>query len=295
MHDHSTSTELRPILSQAGAEREWHTASGGPIPLDCHGFSVTGRNRRVNQDDYVLAPLSITGHEGPTLLLAVADGIGGGPSGERASSLAIQTLHEFVGRSVAQPDLMRAVDPADLLMRGALRCNEQILADIDSHPDLFGMGTTLTAALVLWPHAWIVNAGDSRCYLLRDGRLTRLTRDHTMVERLMESGVLTAQSAKGSRWRHALWNHLGRRSGTVEPEVEKADLRAGDALVLTTDGVTDPIPDGDLETYMNAADSARGLSRRIVWAAEERGGKDDRTVVLARFTRRPEGSIDDES
>lgn len=291
MHDHSTSTELRPILSQARPESEWHAAAAGTIPLDCHGVSVTGRNRSVNQDDYLLAPLDIAGREGPSLLLAVADGIGGGPAGERASSLAVQTLHEFVRTSVGQSDVMRRIDPGDLLLRGALRCNDEILCDVDAHPDLYGMGTTLTAALVLWPKAWIVNVGDSRLYLQRDGRLTRMTRDHTMVERLLDFGVLTPQSAKSSRWRHALWNHLGKRSGPVEPEISQAELRPADALLLATDGVTDPIPEGELETFANAADSARGLSRRMVWAAEERGGKDDRTVVMARFAPRPGNRI----
>jgi protein phosphatase len=274
MSDPTTSTGLHPIPRFVG----------GAVPLDCHGVSVTGRNRSINQDDYLLAPLDVPPDAGPALLLAVADGIGGGPAGERASALAIQTLHEFVRKTVGEPEVLKAIDPGDLLVRAARRCHEEILADIEVHPKLFGMGTTLTAALVLWPHAWIVNAGDSRCYLLRDGQLTRLTRDQTMVEKLLESGVLTPETAKGSRWRHALWNHLGKRSDGVEPESGLTELRPGDALLLATDGVTDVIPDAELEPMANAADSARNLVRRMVWAADEKGGKDDRTVVLVRFS-----------
>jgi hypothetical protein len=94
------------------------------------------------------------------------------------------------------------------------------------------MGTTLTAALVIWPTAWVVHAGDSRCYRLRGPRLERLTLDHTMVQRMSDDGLLTPEAARRSRWRHALWKHLGKRSGPVDPEVISADLRWGDALLL---------------------------------------------------------------
>src|SRR5215831_7585018 len=170
---------------------EWRGEDGSPLastqalPLDCHGVSVIGKGRRVNQDDYLLTPLDIPSESGraPAFLFAVADGIGGGPAGDRASSMAIQTLHEFVRRTASEPGFLEAIDPGELLRKGVLRCHDEILADVDAHPELFGMGTTLTAALVLWPKAWIVNAGDSRCYLLRDSRLERLTFDHTLVQK----------------------------------------------------------------------------------------------------------------
>jgi len=130
-----------------------------------------------------------------------------------------------------------------------------------------------------------VNAGDSRCYRLRDSRLERLTQDHTLGQRLTEEGVLTAETARRSRWRHALWNHLGKSSSPVEPSVVSTDLRLGDALLLTTDGVTDPLSDEDLQALAVDGGSARSLSRKIVGAAEEKGGKDDRTIVFARFAR----------
>jgi|SRR6185503_8139020 len=252
------------------------------VPLDCHGLSLAGAKRNVNQDDFVLSPLGMIG-SAPAWLFAVADGIGGGPAGDRASSLAIQTMREFVRRTAAQPDVMSKIGPADLLTKGVQRCHEEIIADVEAHPRLFGMGTTLTAALVIWPQVWVVHAGDSRCYRLRGSRLEPLTVDQTMVQRMTEKGILTSETARKSRWRHALWNHLGKTSGPVEPEAVTATLALGDALLLTTDGVTDPLPEGTLETMAGESGSARNLSCRIVRAATERGGRDDMTLIFVRF------------
>jgi len=281
----SSSSSSSEWMGEDGPSGEGlYSTPAGRIPLDCHGVSVVGKGRRVNQDDYLLAPLPTQG--GPAFLFAVADGIGGGPAGDRASGMAIQGLHEFVRKTAAEPDLMRAIDPGELLRRGVLRCHEQILADVESHPELFGMGTTLTAALVLWPRVWIVNAGDSRCYRLRDARLERLTFDHTLVQKLTDEGILTPETARRSRWRHALWNHLGKSSAAVDPQVVASELRPDDALLLTTDGVTDPLTDEEIEAFAGESGPARRLSRRIVEAAEEKGGKDDMTLIFARFSRR---------
>lgn len=252
------------------------------VPLDCHGISLAGAKRKVNQDDFVLSPLG-TIRSAPAWLFAVADGIGGGPAGDRASSLAIQTMREFVRRTVAQPEVMAKIDPADLLAKGVQRCHEEILADVEAHPRLFGMGTTLTAALVIWPNVWVVHAGDSRCYLQRGARLEPMTVDQTMVQRMTEKGILTAETARQSRWRHALWNHLGKTSSPVEPEVVSARLQPADALLLTTDGVTDPLPDGALQSMAGESGSARNLSCRIIRAAAEQGGRDDMTLIFVRF------------
>jgi PPM family protein phosphatase len=261
------------------------------LPLDCHGVSVAGAAHSVNQDDYVLAPLGVLktpqAPDGtPAFLFAVADGIGGGPAGDRASSLAIQTLHESIRKTASQPEVMKTVDPVELLRGAVLRCHEAILADVEAHPELFGMGTTLTAALVLWPTAWVVHAGDSRCYRLRGPRLERLTLDHTLVQRMSDEGILSPEAARRSRWRHALWNHLGKRSGPVDPEVISADLDCGDALLLTTDGITDPLPEREMSAIAAEPGGARSVSRKIVGAAEEKGGRDDMTLIFARFAKR---------
>jgi protein phosphatase len=94
-----------------------------------------------------------------------------------------------------------------------------------------------------------------------------------MVQRMSDDGLLTPEAARRSRWRHALWNHLGKRSGPVDPEVISADLRWGDALLLTTDGITDPLPEGEISAIAAEPGGARSVSRKIVWAAGEKGGR----------------------
>jgi len=279
--------EQRPLTKTDSLAIEAQPA----LPLDCHGVSLAGAKRKVNQDDFVVLPLGSV-RSAPAYLFAVADGIGGGPAGDRASSLAIQTMREFVQRTASQHEVMKAIDPADLLSKGVLRCHEEILADVEAHPGLFGMGTTLTAALVLWPRVWVVHAGDSRCYLLRRSRLEPMTVDQTMVQRMTEKGILTLETARRSRWRHALWNHLGKTSGPVEPEIVSAELSLGDTLLLTTDGITDPLTDETLETIAGESGSARSVSCRILRAAAERGGRDDMTLIFVRFAP-PSGPADD--
>jgi len=291
LEDKSTQKNLASSAEWIGEEGAGGEAHRG-VPLDCHGVSVAGKGRGVNQDDYLLAPLdpSSPSADGPAFLFVVADGIGGGPAGDRASAMAVQSLHEFVRKTAAEPDLMRAIDPGELLRKGVLRCHEEILADVDAHSELFGMGTTLTAALVIWPRVWVINAGDSRCYRLRDSRLERLTLDHTLVQKLTDEGILTPETARRSRWRHALWNHLGKSSAPPTPELVTADLRHGDALLLTTDGITDPLFDNEIEELVRGPGDAKVYSRAIVEAAERKGGRDDMTIVFARFAPRAEAS-----
>jgi len=106
--------------------------------------------------------------------------------------------------------------------------------------------------------------------------------DQTLVQRMTDRGILTVESARRSRWRHALWNNLGKTSGPVEPGVVSAELSLGDALLLTTDGITDPLPSGALELIAGEPGSSRNRSCRIVRAAAERGGRDDMTLIFVR-------------
>jgi len=252
--------------------------------LDCHALSETGRSRRGNQDHFLLSPLESGLSEAPpACLLAVADGIGGGPAGDRASALAVRALREFVWRAAADPELSRALEPGDLLRKAVLHAHDEILYDVAAHPERSGMGSTLTAALVAGPCLWIAHVGDSRCYLLRGSRLGRLTLDHLVADRMVEEGVLSSDAARHSAWRRTLWNHLGKTSEPMEPEVATARLEPGDALLLTTDGITDSLGDRDLEALCLEAGSAQTLAAGILRAAKDAGGRDDMTLVLARF------------
>src|SRR5262249_53508250 len=159
-----------------------------------------------------------------------------------------------------------------------------------ARPEQRGMGTTLTMAYLLWPRLYVVHVGDSRCYLLRSPRLVRITKDQTMAQQLVERSVLAPEEAPQSRWSHVLWSCLGGNSRQLSAEVYKATLTLGDTLLLCTDGLTNQLRDEDLLRLLQQSGSAEETCRRLVAAANDAGGSDNITVVVAHFldARSPE-------
>jgi serine/threonine protein phosphatase PrpC len=270
--------------------------------IDWHGLSDKGRVRETNEDQFLIAGLhrsllihqTSLNHEAHTRLfggsqghlLAVADGLGGQVGGRRASTLAMDTLTRYVLRTTSWFFSLhneREDDLIDDLAAALERCNKTIeQAAAGSGPE--EMGTTLTMAYVVWPRLYVVHAGDSRCYLRRGGRLEQITRDHTMAQRFVESGELTAEEAKTSRWSHVLWNCLGGGGATrLEPEVYKTTLQLGDTLLLCTDGLTKGVQDAQILEFLRRDQSARHTCEQLVRAANEAGGRDNITVIVVSF------------
>jgi protein phosphatase len=188
----------------AGSEQLFHQ-------IECHATSEIGTARPVNQDQYLLAPLTPSSPEtDPAYLFAVADGLGGAPAGDRASLIATRTLF----RTLREP----WTDPGDTLKRAVLRCQHEIDAHGERHPERAGMATTLTAALVLWPKVYIVHVGDSRCYALRPSRAERITVDHSIAQRMAGIGVISQDQVPRSRWKNVLSNVIGRHAGAVHDD-----------------------------------------------------------------------------
>jgi serine/threonine protein phosphatase PrpC len=267
--------------------------------VDCHGASMVGSKRRVNQDDYLIVPLleaSELGQcsdeksalrYGPPLLFVVADGVGGAPAGERASSIAIRELHRaLTDRSGAfRLHGVEGADPGALLKEAVSRGQQAIDAEIERREDQSGMGTTLTAALILWPKAHVVHVGDSRCYLLRRSSLEQVTTDHTVAQKLSDAGLYGLDDHQPGRWRNVLWNVIGGRTSEVLPQVSTLDLRWGDALLLATDGLTDSLSEEDLLRRVHEGQTAEAVCASLIQAARVRKGTDDMTVIYAQFGR----------
>lgn len=267
--------------------------------IDCHGASMVGSKRATNQDDYLIAPLFTPGGsarctEEPTavwtaapLLLVVADGVGGAPAGDRASSIAIREMHQALKYRSGLTGFHEAegVDPGAFLKEAVRRGQEAIEAEIERHDNQTGMGTTLTAALVLWPKAHVVHVGDSRCYLVRRSSLEQLTVDHTISQKLSDLGMHDSDAHKPSRWKNVLWNVIGGRTSEVHPQVTTIDLRWGDALLLATDGLTDSLSEEDILRRAQEGQTAEGVCASLIEAARIRKGTDDMTVVYAQFGR----------
>jgi protein phosphatase len=270
------------------------------IAIDCFGLTDPGRVRPNNEDQFLVADLgksltvlqsSLPGGDHANKfgvahgkLLVVADGMGGVEGGEVASGLAVRTVSGYVLH--AMPWFFRVEDGREGELEGELKtaleaCQRKVeAAQDDGHRR---MGTTLTMAYLSWPRLYVVHAGDSRCYLARGGRLHQITRDHTLAQKMVERGVLSAEQADSSRWSHVLYNCIGGGGGHLDPEVYKAVLRPGDTVLLCTDGLGKYVADGDVLGVLDRTGSAEDAARELVAAANAAGGDDNVTVVVARI------------
>jgi protein phosphatase len=239
--------------------------------------SDLGRQRQGNEDNYyVRAPLFV-----------VADGMGGAQAGEVASELAVR---QFEG---GLPD-GRA--PAEALVGTIKEANAQIHDQARTHPDRAGMGTTVTAAYVDDDTVVVAHVGDSRCYLLRDGDLIRLTRDHSLVGELVARGKLTEEQAESHPQRSVITRALGAYPD-VEVDIEAFPARSGDVFLLCSDGLTGMVGEPALKALLEEADrSLEETGRTLIAAANEAGGRDNITVILFRLEevddRRASGGTD---
>jgi serine/threonine protein phosphatase PrpC len=270
--------------------------------MDAYGLSDVGKVRSVNEDQFLIGDLSRSmlihqttldheehsrlfgGSQGQLLL--VADGMGGHAAGKRASTIAVDTLAHYVLNTMSWFLRLQESQEDDLEeeFKAALaRCQKQIEVQASASSESRGMGTTLTMAYVLWPRFYVVHAGDSRCYLLRDGRLEQVTTDQTMAQQLVDRGALSPEEAKGSRWSHVLWNCIGGGSPELSVDVYKGTLQIGDTLLLCTDGLTARVRDEQILEVLTHSTSAEEASRQLVNAANETGAPDNVTVVVAHF------------
>jgi serine/threonine protein phosphatase PrpC len=221
--------------------------------------------------------------------MIVADGIGGVEGGEVASRLAIKTLLELV---IQTPDWIMRLDDdlAEEFVRRASdryrKADAAIRKQALSDPSLGRMGTTLTLAVSLAADLFVIHVGDSRAYLLRNGQLQQLTRDQTVVQSLLDAGVLTHQQAATHNMRHVLTQALGQHADKLKIEVQSLKLADGDCLLLCTDGLTDMVPDGEISAVLVNSGKAEQQCQLLMDKALEAGGKDNITAVVAHYSFR---------
>ena len=223
----------------------------------------TGRQRRENEDSaYVHAPVFV-----------VADGMGGAQAGEVASRIAIETFERGLPGS-GTPEARLAE-----LVRDA---NQRIYDRARTEHGRAGMGTTLTAAYLADGELAIAHVGDSRAYLLRDDQLTRLTQDHSLVDELVRQGKLTEEQAAEHPQRSIITRALG-----PEPDVEvdtfSYPMRAGDILLLCSDGLTSMVSEERVAEILRGSATLEAAADRLIDEANEAGGRDNITVVLSRL------------
>jgi serine/threonine protein phosphatase PrpC len=284
-----------------------HAAAAPPRPrddeLDFFGLTDRGLMRKDNQDHFLVTTLHktmrvhVTSLPNPELLeipsqrLAslgmVCDGVGGRAGGEAASRSAVEAIAGYVTNTM-QCFLM-ADSPDDELLLESLRdaagrSHELIASRAKESGDRQGMATTLTMLIAMWPALYVLQVGDSRCYRFRAGVLEQLTRDQTMAQDLVDSGVLKPEQAKRSPYAHVLSSSLG--GSTWVPEVTRTDLKNGDSVLLCTDGLTKHVSDEQIAERLRTMTSSEQVVRALVADALAGGGTDNVTVLVMRAVPR---------
>lgn len=264
-----------------------------PLLTIASGRTDAGRVRSLNEDAYLVAALGDGGvvTKGATAtisvrdvpaFLVVADGVGGAASGEIASLMATDTMlielrkHAQAGWSRTQSALERALCDA---MAAA---NHVIYTYAGANPQHRGMATTATLAVVVDGVATIAQIGDSRAYLVRGGEARQITRDQSLVQRLIDAGELTEADAAQSDRRNIILQAIGSEA-SVAPDLYREALEPGDVLVLCSDGLSNYVTRADLARITLADDDPAAICERLVAEANGRGGHDNITVVVARF------------
>jgi serine/threonine protein phosphatase PrpC len=232
-----------------------------------------GRRRTENQDAVLVESVDLSAGGAAAHILAVADGVGGGPGGRLASEEAVRSLSKAVHEKFE-------LTPSEALRHGFSLANAAVRAIAQANPDLAGMASTLTAALVRGAQVWLANVGDSRTYLVRRGSAAALTYDHSWVAEQVEAGTMTADQAAADPRRNLITRAVG-VDPDLEPDLYKpVALEDGDILLLCSDGLYGVVDDAEL-ARMAGEGAPEECVASLVALANERGGPDNISVVLA--------------
>jgi len=270
--------------------------------MDAYGLTHAGKVRKENEDHFMLCSLRkhmdvhftslpdvdrmVLPDERLAYLAMVADGVGSGRGGEAASRYAIASIAQYVSQSL---HAFYTADPADeeaflaTLHEAAMQCHAE-LVDRAQEKERRSMATTLTLWLGIWPRAYLLQVGDTRCYVFRDDKLTQITRDQTMAQDLVDQGVLTRADADNTRWAHVLSSAIG---GTQSaPVVTRLDQSWHNVGLLCSDGLTKHVSDERIAERLRAMKSAKQVCKDLLKDALAGGGSDNITIVVGRVLRR---------
>ena len=268
--------------------------------LDLFGLTHQGLVRSENQDHFLIGTLhrELAVH-GTSLSMSqlvlrgerfatfgiVADGVGGRAGGAEASQRAVETVAEFVQSAlrcfnVADPD--HGPTFALALRDAALEAHKAVRA-LRGEADEYGPATTLTMAIGVWPRAYVLQVGDSRCYVYGEGTLRRLTRDQTIAQEFVDSGSMSVEEAARSPYQNVLSSAIGGRS--ADPVVTALNQRRDSVVLLCSDGLTKHVSDEELGACLGAIQSAEQACRDLLQLALERGGTDNITIIVGRARR----------
>jgi PPM family protein phosphatase len=271
-----------------------------PLSVKTFGITDCGKVRKSNEDQFLIAELSKAmrvwqtslpepklqiGEERAHLFL-VADGMGGHQAGERASAMAVAAIENFTLNTFRWFFAADGVGAQKVLtqFQAALQQADARIADeAAEHPELKGMGTTVTMAFQLGAQLCLVHAGDSRAYAFRDGGLHQLTQDHTLVGELVRAGNLREDQVATHPFRHVITNVVGGPNLGVKVQARAFEMQAGDRLLLCSDGLTEIVNDAAIAAVFSAEPDPEAAAKTLLKQALDGGGRDNITVLIVRF------------
>jgi PPM family protein phosphatase len=252
----------------------------GAILLQAAAMTDVGRVREHNEDSVLAVEYRRESLVEPaqSYLYVVADGMGGAEAGEIASAIAVKTVRDYVESGLEGAGDENA---AGLLSAALEEANSRIIEYVATHPESRGMGSTGVAALLLPPNAAVAWVGDSRAYLMEGATLRQITKDHSLVQRLVEIGQITADEARSHEHKNVITRSLGaRQSGPAGAESFAFKLKRGDKLLLCSDGLTAHLEDSDLHGILFRNRDPHEAARELIVAANAGGGTDNISVVV---------------
>lgn len=266
--------------------------------LDVYGLTHPGKVRANNEDHFLVCSLqrkievyhtslpdpSIFGRtEGLAFLALVADGVGGARAGEEASRITLEHLTRYVSRSLT---CYYTSDPGDdetfvrELEEAAMKVHAEISEEAEHNPEFHGMATTLTLWLGVGSSAYLLQVGDSRCYILQDDELVQISRDQTIAEEFVEAGVISRSDAAFNRWTNVLSSAIG--GPQAAPKVTRVAQSLGSVGLMCSDGLTRHVSDDRIRERLINMKSARECCESLLQDALDAGGEDNITIIAGR-------------
>ena len=267
--------------------------------IDVYGLTHPGKVRSENQDHFLICALkkqmvvhltslpdtdNLMGEpERLAFLMMVADGVGGGSKGGEASRLALEGVTKYVSHSMQCYYAAGSKDDREFfeaLQEAACQTHDELVRQGAQDPAYRGMATTLTLYLGVWPRAYLLHVGDSRCYLLRNNELTQITRDQTMAEELVDLGVISRATSAFTRLAHTLSSSIGGRQ--TAPVITRLDNSWGNVALLCSDGLTKHVSDERIRDRLRSMTSAKQACEDLLEEALAGGGTDNISIIVAR-------------
>jgi len=258
-------------------------AGGGPVDVRAWAKSDVGRQRTINEDCHYVDP--------DVELILVLDGMGGHRAGEVASLLAMETISTFYKENSAKPtdntDMFENYDPSfsyhsNLLRQAVFNANRLVLDESRGQDEYVGMGSTVTGLAINDYSLTVINVGDSRVYLIRDGVMEQISKDHTLAEDQVERGIITREEAHESQLKHILSSVIG-VDGRIRIHMDELVVVPGDMFLLCTDGLTAVMKNEEIKARILMDEPGPQTLTRLIKEVNDRGGPDNVTLALAVF------------